>query len=707
MFPAAVYYAKIALDAPIARHFDYRIPPELIKQCKVGAWVIVPWGKGRKLGVVFAVGEPPELEPERIRDVLSVREQAPQFDETWLKLIDFVATYYFRGLGEVAINAIPKLLRTLDRKRQTDVFQKHLRSFESGLNTPIENSAPLRELPNEKLLTAQQKAAYDNLTLAASKGGFSASLLLGVTGSGKTEVYLRWINDLLTQSPDAQILLLVPEINLTPGLLAHLITSFPNEPVAVLHSGLNESARAANWLACAAGVARLIVGTRLAILTPLPHLAAIVVDEEHDPSFKQQEGVHYSARDMSLVLAQQRKIPVVLASATPSLESWRAAISARYQLLTLSNRATGATPPHIVVVPLGSEKLLKQGFTELALQAISRALSKKQQALVFINRRGYAPVIHCSSCGWLSQCENCSAYQVLHRKVRGTKGFEAATAPMPYQLICHHCAATQPPPKQCPSCGSVDLLPLGRGTQKFEEGLAELFPSARVARLDRDSAQRKGAMQKFLDAAHAGEVDILVGTQMLAKGHDFQRLSEVIVVDSDAGLFSADFRAPERLFATLMQVAGRAGRALGIQGTVTIQTRFAEHSLFEFVKRQDFAGFANTQLAERESAHLPPFSFQALLRTEAKTVEQALENLSLVRDHGLEQLSYFNESSRAHIQICDPVPMPLAKLAGRGRAQLLIESGSRPVLHQWLSHWLPLLKSLPVRWHIEIDPLEI
>ena len=702
----AVCYVKIAVDAPIARHFDYRLPPELLA-IQVGAWVVVPWGKSRKLGIVFAIGEPPELAPERIRNVIAIREGAPVFDAAWLRLIEFTATYYHRGLGEVAISAIPKLLRTLDRKRQTDVFQKLLLSFncagaaqsvgKNGLGDTLVTPVPKR-------LTAEQQLAYELLCASASQSQYAPSLMLGVTGSGKTEVYLRWIKDLLAKAPTAQILLLVPEINLTPGLMAHLHQTFPQIGVAVLHSGLNESTRAANWLASATGKARLIVGTRLAILTPIPNLAAIVVDEEHDSSFKQHEGVHYSARDLSLVLAQQRKIPVILASATPSLESWRAANQSRYQLLELKSRATGASSPRVIVVPLGSEKHLKCGLTAVALEAIERALKQKQQALVFINRRGYAPVIHCTSCGWLSQCENCSAFKVLHRKPMNQKSKLEKT---PYLLICHHCAQTQSPPRQCPTCGGVDLLPLGRGTQKIEEGLALLFPNARIGRLDRDSAQRKGATQKFLDAAHAGEVDILVGTQMLAKGHDFQRLSEVIVVDSDAGLFSADFRAPERLFATLMQVAGRAGRALGVQGTVTIQTRFVEHSLFDYLKTHDYAAFANTQLQDREAAHLPPYSFQALLRSEAKTVEQAITNLSQIREHGLEQLSYFNESSRAQIQICDPVPMPLAKLAGRGRAQLLIESGSRPVLHQWLSHWLPQLKLLPVRWHIEIDPIEI
>jgi primosomal protein N' (replication factor Y) (superfamily II helicase) len=304
----------------------------------------------------------------------------------------------------------------------------------------------------------------------------------------------------------------------------------------------------------------------------------------------------------------------------------------------------------------------------------------------------------------MSKCENCSAFQVLHRRPQKPQKLGTSS---PYQLVCHHCASTQPTPKQCPACGNVDLAALGRGTQRLEESLVELFPKARIARLDRDAAQKKGVAQKILAAAHAGEVDILVGTQMLAKGHDFQNLADVVVVDSDSALFSADFRAPERLFATLMQVSGRAGRAKDAKGRVTIQTRFEEHPLFEYLVRQDYVGFADSQLAERQAAGLPPFTFQALIRLEAKTLEIAIAQLSDIRSHGVNFMNLVPTPGAEHIQLCDPVPMPIAKIAGRARAQLLIESTSRPALHRWLEVWLPQLKELALRWQIEIDPLEI
>jgi primosomal protein N' (replication factor Y) (superfamily II helicase) len=697
-FGHPVCYGKIAVDAPIARHFDYAIPLEIQAHCVPGTWVIVPWGRGRKLGIVFSVGEPPELPPEKIREVLSCVEHAPNLPIPWLKLVEFAATYYHRGLGEVALNGIPKLFKALDRKSTTSAFEKWRKpsTKANGLKT-----SQLEQKLSARVLNHAQTQALQALIASVEKKQFSTTVLFGVTGSGKTEVYLRWLKHLLQMTPDGQILMLVPEINLTPALQRLLEESFPTESIAVLHSDLAEGQRAGYWLAAAEGRARIIIGTRLAVLTPLPHIAAILIDEEHDPSFKQHEAPHYSARDLAIALAQMQGIPIVLASATPSLETWNAVLNHRYRCVRLPDRATGAASPNIQITHLGSEKTLQHGLTEQALVAIRAALSRKEQALVFINRRGYAPVIHCGACGWLSQCDQCTAYKVLHRKP------SKATAGSAYQLICHHCAAITSPPRQCPTCGNVDLVPLGRGTQRLEEGLAELFPNARIARLDRDAAQRKGVAQKIIEDAHAGKVDILVGTQMLAKGHDFLNLSEVIVVDSDAALFSADFRAPERLFSTLMQVAGRAGRAKDKPGRVTIQTRFEDHPLFAYLTAQDYEGFAQSQLDERQASQLPPFSFEALFRIEAKTIELAIEQLRRIKDHGTQLMHVSPTTGIEHIKICDPIPMPIARVAGRARAQLLIESGSRPALHRWLSNWLPELKSLGLRWHIEIDPLEI
>jgi primosomal protein N' (replication factor Y) (superfamily II helicase) len=694
-FRNAVCYAKVAVDLPIARHFDYAVPEEIREFCLPGTWVVVPWGRGRKLGVIFRIGDPPDLAPEKIRAVLNLVDGAPQLPPNWLRLVEFAATYYHRGLGEVAINGIPKLFKALDRKSTTSAFEKWRKPV------PLKASSVKTAATTARILNNAQAEALRALVQHAEDGKFSTTVLFGVTGSGKTEVYLQWLKHLLQMTSHGQVLMLVPEINLTPALQALLQQHFPNETIAILHSDLAEGQRAGHWLAATEGRARIIIGTRLAVLTPLPQIAAILIDEEHDPSFKQHEAPHYSARDLAIALAQLEAIPIVLASATPSLETWNAVLTQRYNCVRLPERATGAASPNIQITHLGSEKTLKHGLTEQAINAITAALARKEQALVFINRRGYAPVIHCSACGWLSQCDQCTAYKVLHRKP------SKAASGSPYQLICHHCAAITSPPRQCPTCGNVDLVPLGRGTQRLEEGLAELFPGARIARLDRDAAQRKGVAQKIIADAHAGQIDILVGTQMLAKGHDFLNLSEVIVVDSDAALFSADFRAPERLFSTLMQVSGRAGRAKDKPGRVTIQTRFEEHPLFSYLTQQDYEGFASSQLEERKASQLPPYSFEALFRIEAKTIELAIAQLRQIKEHGARWMQDAPTPGIEHIKICDPIPMPVARIAGRARAQLLIESSSRPALHRWLSAWLPELKDLGLRWHIEIDPLEI
>jgi primosomal protein N' (replication factor Y) (superfamily II helicase) len=705
-FLTAVRYANIAVHLPIARHFNYEIPRSLWADCQPGSWVMVPWGRGRKFGVVFDTDVVPEIEIDRIKPILEIIPGSPRLPLSWLKLVEFAATYYHRGLGEVAINNIPKLFRQLDRKSKTSAFDKW-RAVDKADAIASKPEQSVKEAAHARRLNQDQTSALAELVSRSDEAKFSTTVLFGVTGSGKTEVYLQWIKHLLATNESGQILMLVPEINLTPALQQHLLTTFPAEEVAIMHSELAEGRRASNWLSAVEGRARLIIGTRLAILTPLPNVRAVLIDEEHDPSFKQQEAPHYSARDLAIAMAQQQAIPIVLASATPSLETWNAIATGRYKCVRLSSRATGAPAPDIQVVHLGAEKTLKHGLTDAAISAIQRSLNRKEQALVFINRRGYAPVIHCSACGWLSQCENCSVCKVLHRKTKALSPQSKTSTGSAYQLICHHCAVVSNPPRQCPSCGNVDLVPLGRGTQKVEEGLAELFPGARIARLDRDAAQKKGVAQKIIADAHAGAIDILVGTQMLAKGHDFQKLSEVIVVDSDSALFSADFRAPERLFATLMQVAGRAGRAKGQKGRVTLQTRFEEHSIFSYLINQDYEGFANQQLEERRASQLPPYSFEALFRLEATTLEIALKQLHQVKSHGHEFMNTHTTFNSKMINICDPIPMAVAKVAGRARAQLLIESASRPALQRLLSAWLPELKTLALRWQIEIDPLEI
>ncbi|RPH63812.1 MAG: primosomal protein N' [Burkholderiales bacterium] len=689
--------------------FDYSVAPELAAAVAAGSWVVVPWGRGRRVGLVVELAERSGIDPSRVRPVLDLLADAPVLPPSWFELVHFAADYYHRGLGEVAMPAIPRLLRTPPAPRARGSAFARAR----GRFAPAAREGPASVPP---LLNGAQRDALDAL-LAAD--GFAVFLLHGITGSGKTEVYLHWLHAVLARDATRQVLLLVPEIALTPQLAAQVAARFPDHSVAVLHSDLADGDRAAHWLAAVEGRARVVIGTRLAVLAPLPALAAIVVDEEHDASYKQQEGVRYSARDLAIVAASQRGLPIALGSATPSLESWFAARRGRYRLLALPERVGGARLPALERIDLRGRKLRCELAPE-SIEAIGEALARGEQALVFINRRGYAPVLACENCGWLSRCSECSAYRVLHRLGTARAGAHAvaSSGPSRYRLVCHHCGAEQPVPRACPDCGNVDLKALGRGTQRLEEGLAELFPGRRIARLDRDVARTRGAAQRVIDAAHAGEVDILVGTQMLAKGHDFRRLTLVVAVDSDGGLFSSDFRAPERMFATLMQVAGRAGRDTS-PSRVIVQTRFPDHPLFGFLARHDYAGFADGQLAERLEVGLPPYRFQALLRAEAPALAEALAFLAQARQAGeaLQAAAQPQGLARAEadalgdrsILLLDPVPMSMSRLAGRERAQLLVESTSRRPLHRFLDDWLPALRAIgtSVRWQLDVDPIEI
>jgi primosomal protein N' (replication factor Y) len=702
-------FARVAIDVPIvhvgASLFDYAITPEFADAVRVGSWVVVPWGRGRRVGLVAERSDHSEIDTARVRPLVAVLDDAPVLPPSWLELVRFCADYYHRGFGEVALPAIPKLLRTPPApKARGSAFARARKRFVAAAAAEVASTPPP--------LNDAQIAALDVL-LAAN--GFGVHLLHGVTGSGKTEVYLHWLSEVLARHASGQVLLLVPEIALTPQLAMQVAARFPAHSVAVLHSDLADGDRAAHWLAAVEGRARVVIGTRLAVLAPLPALAAIVVDEEHDASYKQQEGVRYSARDVAIACASQRKVPIVLGSATPSLETWFSARRGRYRLLALPERVGGARLPALERVDLRG-KTLRCELAPASIDAIAEALGRGEQALVFINRRGYAPVLACEGCGWLSRCSECSAFRVLHR-------VGAARGPSKYRLVCHHCSAEQAVPRVCPDCGNVDLEPLGRGTQRLEEGLAELFPGRRIARLDRDVARTRGAAQKVIDAAHAGDVDILVGTQMLAKGHDFRRLTLVVAVDSDGGLFSSDFRAPERMFATLMQVAGRAGRdpdeAQVARSRVIVQTRFPDHPLFGYLARHDYAGFADQQLAERREVGLPPYRFQALLRAEAPALVDALAFLAQAKQAGESLQAGKGPQGLARasaealrddaVALLDPVPMAMTRLAGRERAQLLVEASARRPLHAFLRAWLPALRELrsSARWQLDVDPLEI
>ena len=482
-----------------------------------------------------------------------------------------------------------------------------------------------------------------------------------------------------------QALVLVPEIGLTPQLEARFRAAFPGARIALLHSALEDTARTHAWLDAARGDAQIVLGTRLAVLTPLPRLGLVVVDEEHDASFKQQEGLRYSGRDAAIVRAKFAGCPVVLGTATPSLETWFNARGGRYELLTLAERAVpGAKLPVVRTVDLRVDNA-EQGLAKTAVEAIRARLARGEQSLVFINRRGYAPVLSCEACGWAAGCTRCSARLVLHSTDQ--------------KLRCHHCGAQESVPRSCPACGNVDLRPVGRGTQRVEETLAGLFPQARIVRIDRDSARRRADLARTLEGIGRGEGDILVGTQLLAKGHDFPKLTLVCVLNADSALLSTDYRSAERLFATLAQVGGRSGRREQ-PGEVLVQTRYPNHPMYQALIRHDYAGFAASQLAERESAGFPPFVHEAALRAEARKLESTMAFL-----RSAAQLVPAPEG----VQIYDPVPHTITRRADFERAQLLVQSASRPALQDFLRQWsaaLPASTNTGVRWHLDVDPIE-
>ncbi|MDP2805409.1 MAG: primosomal protein N' [Gallionellaceae bacterium] len=516
------------------------------------------------------------------------------------------------------------------------------------------------------------------------KSGFKCFLLHGITGSGKTEVYVHLMHLALQQQ--GQVLLLVPEINLTPQLENYFRSRFPHTELVSLHSGMNDTERTKNWLKAQSGEARIVLGTRLSVFTPLPKLSLILVDEEHDASFKQQDGLRYSARDVAIFRANQRGVPIVLGSATPSLESYYNAQSGRYQLLKLTRRANEQAALPVVRCLNTANVPMQDGLSPLLLAALSERLQRKEQSLIFINRRGYAPVLMCTACGWLSGCSNCAGKLVLHLKDR--------------RLRCHHCGHQERVPHGCPSCGNTDLQPVGLGTQRVEEALQAHFPEARILRVDRDSTRNKGSWVAMRKQIEAEEVDILVGTQILAKGHDFPNMTLVGVLNPDGALYSADFRASEKLFAQLAQVSGRAGRA-DKPGEVLVQTAFPDHPLFRALRAHDFDEWAKTLLSEREQAGFPPFVFQVLLRAEDRQESDVYVFLKQAREMAKEL--------KMPVEIYGVVAATMAKRANHFRAQLLVQSDTRKSLQQFLREWRPLIETIPakkIRWSLDIDPLD-
>jgi len=661
---------QVALDVPLATLFDYLAPTE--GAVEPGDRVVVPFGRRERVGVVIGTAATSELPAARLKPISRVLHDAPALSPEWLELVKFLSSYYQRPLGETVIASLPPRLRSVKPLPK------------KALAPPSDAPLALRcRLAAGHALTPAQQAAA---TRIAGAGRFAATLLHGVTGSGKTEVYLHAIAGLVAR--ERQALVLVPEISLTPQLEARFRAAFPDARIAVLHSALEDVPRTAGWIAAARGDADIVLGTRLAVLAPMPRLGLVVVDEEHDPSFKQQDGLRYSGRDAAVMKAKLADCPVVLGTATPSLETWHNAQQGRYEVLSLPERAApGASLPVVRMLDVRTTRV-EHGLSRELVAAIGERLSRREQSLVFINRRGYAPVLACEACGWIAGCARCSARLVLHAQRGATAG----------RLRCHHCGADQPVPRECPTCGNVDLKPMGRGTQRVEETLAATFPGARILRIDRDTARRREDLSRTLEEVRAGEGDILVGTQLLAKGHDFPNLTLVGVLNADAALLATDYRSGERLFATLMQVAGRAGRRER-PGEVLVQTSFPQHPLYGALARHDFGAFATAQLAERRAAGFPPFVSEAVLRAEARALEHAVAFLREAREL---------VEAPEEVTLYDPVPNVITRRAGYERAQLVAQSPSRGALQSYLRRWSEALFARParaVRWHLDVDPL--
>ena len=624
-------YAQVIVDVPALQALDYRVPDNMC--LAVGDIVRVPVGSRSVAGIVIGLREWTGIAKGRLKAVSTVQGDTLPLSEKWLQFTQFAAQYYCRGWGETALSGIPVFFRKKHGVR-------HAASLEKIRSLPEEKAkAPL---PLVSLNPQQEQA----VRAVACCDTFVPWLLYGVTGSGKTEVYLRIISEILGKYPQGQVLLLVPEINLTPQLESRVRSFFPQETVVTLNSDHSAVARARSWLAVHEGRARVLVGTRMAIFSSFRDLRLIVVDEEHDLSYKAGDGCRYSARDLAVKRAQTLGIPVLLGSATPSLETWQKARDGKYRLLRLDKRAVpGAAVPQLELVDLRRSPSCAM-LSPRTREAIEATITRGEQVLVFLNRRGYSPVLQCPACGWVSMCDKCSAGMVYHKDIG--------------RLVCHHCGISLLVPRRCPSCGSVDLIPLGAGTQKVEELLAGALPGARILRIDRDSASSKRAAEAAFRKVHQGEVDILLGTQMISKGHDFKKVSLVVVLNTDARLVSTDIRAKERLFATLVQVAGRAGRA-GLQGRVIVETRYPEDDLFTYLQGMDYEGFANALLQERRLAGAPPFVHQAVFYAEHESLDQALAVLAKIGDSGRALLeSHFPDEQ---IAIYDPVPMPIVRKA--------------------------------------------
>ncbi|NEN76040.1 primosomal protein N' [Pelistega sp. NLN82] len=696
------YWVRVALDIPLETFFDYHVPTTLSPQR--GQRVIVPFGHQKQIiGVVTAILDKTDIPLDKQKDIIQVLDDLPPFSDTWIDLCEFAAKYYLRPIGEVILPVLPPPLRKitaytgkttsspverLDKKirNQQKKAQQKKQSSTHQATTPSAHSTSLT-------LNTEQRIAVEVISQTQH---FKTFLLHGITGSGKTEVYLQALAQKLAEGKS--VIFLVPEINLTPQfeqiLKDRFCPLYGENTVVTMHSGLSDGDRLLAWLRMQRQEAKIVLGTRMSIFAPLENIGLIIVDEEHDASYKQQDGLRYSARDLAIWRAKQLTIPVVLGSATPSLESWQHTLTGKYEKLCLTQRAKVTHLPHIKLI--NTKKIpLNQGLSPDLISAIDERLQRGEQSMIYLNRRGFSPVLRCSSCSWTSECIRCSVHTVLHQ-----------SAGKPATLQCHHCGYTTRVPYKCPECGNQDISGLGYGTQRIEEVLGHLFPHAKIQRIDADSTRLKGSAEKLFTEAHSGDVDIIVGTQMIAKGHDFKRLSLVGILNADMMLFSGDFRAPERLFAQLIQVSGRAGRHLP-DAEVLLQTEFPDHNLYQSLLKHDYAEFASTTLEERKIAKLPPFSYQVLISAQAKKVEDAIDFLKTIIRMAKEDMPDYLEG----IQLYDPIPLKIIRVANIERAQLLIESESRTRLHHFMQIWLQrvyqFFRTPKVKYFVEVDPLDI
>ena len=732
--PVAEIY-QVAVPAPLRRSFDYLATDNALTPMP-GVRVRVPFGRRQVIGVLLAVTDHSEIPRSRLKPVLEVLDKEPVIEPGVFKLLQWAATYYHYPIGEVFQAALPVALRqgqlaemaaktiwkstvagaaanpsTLKRAPLQHRLLSALSSTPSGLDAKElakvapgwrnavvqleakgwaekgaqETMGDINASPavGPALNQAQQVAVA---AVIAGLGKFQRYLLYGVTGSGKTEVYIHAIKAAIDSS--SQVLVLVPEISLTPQLVDRFQSRLP-VPLAVLHSGLSAKERLQAWLAAKSGQASVVLGTRSAVMTPMPKLGLIIVDEEHDSSYKQQEGFRYHARDLAIIRARNQDVPVILGSATPSLESLYNAEQKHYQLLSLPERTGSAQLPKIQCLDM-RRLAVTDGLSPSLIAAIKNRLERGEQSILFLNRRGFSPVYMCHECGWVVPCKRCDANLTFHQASK--------------RLRCHHCGTDTSLLTECEVCRSRELKPLGQGTERIEINLKKYFPDARIARVDRDTTQRKGSLENILAKVHQGKVDIIVGTQMLSKGHDFPNVTLVGILNVDQGLYSLDFRAPEYTFQQAMQVSGRAGRA-NKPGEVLVQTYHPDHQLFNALVHHDYLSFARGVLDERRATDFPPYTYLALLRVETPQKTQAM-------DFAGQAVSLARTCSQSNeLQITDPMSAPMERRAGRYRVQVLVQSAERKMMHHFLTQWLPMLEESKegkrVRWSLDRDPIDL